>query len=165
MQPTAAAALLYYLSVDIRFNRWHDLDWTLGGRDFQFDPRLKRHHVRSSSLLAVLRWVADPYFIVSGAGFSATVSMRILHLSLKHAVLIGSTAFIIESQNIAHVPDWELLRDLPSLVLLPWPLISFAPPLKKMLKIGFYGSLLGCSGWLRFSYSGRCCSRLLFVLS
>lgn len=33
------------LTIDSLPNRQYDLDWTLMGGDFQFDPRLKRHHI------------------------------------------------------------------------------------------------------------------------
>lgn len=33
------------LSIDSLPNRQYDLDWTLMGGDFQFDPRLKRHRI------------------------------------------------------------------------------------------------------------------------
>lgn len=41
----SSVSVLDCLSIDSLPNRQYDLDWTLMGGDFRFDPRLKRHRV------------------------------------------------------------------------------------------------------------------------
>lgn len=45
VESSFAPFLSVCLSIDRPPNRQYDLDWTLMGGDFQFDPRLKRHRI------------------------------------------------------------------------------------------------------------------------
>lgn len=45
VSPPPPTSVWICFSVDGLLNRQYDLDWTLMGGDFQFDPRLKRHHI------------------------------------------------------------------------------------------------------------------------
>lgn len=85
-----SCTLCLSLTIDSLPNRQHDLDWTLMGGDFQFDPRLKRHHIVSVARVLCMQFSHTQF------------SQKILHSVTKRNALLYSAAHRICLADMPH---------------------------------------------------------------